>query len=546
MQSNDADSSRRVSCALQGARKGAVGPESGFAAAAFALIGMLVLAPGPSPTPSLPLGSDLALLDEIEQRALLFFCEQTLSATGLTRDRAPADGSPSLAPASVAASGFALTAWCIGAQRGWLDLGATKQRVLTLLRFVDRSVAQEHGWLYHFVDIRTGARAWRCEASTIDTALFLQGAILAREYLRDPEVTALVNRIYERVDWVWALNGERTLTHGWLPETGFIDHRWDQYSELLSLYLLGIAAPARPLPADSWGAWRREPVAEYGGRTFVSSPSLFTHQYSHAWFDFRGRHDRFLDYWENSVDATLAQRAWCASLSGRFDRWSPDLWGVTASDSPRGYMDWGGPGGSADKLDGTVVPCAPGGSLPFAPQECLRALRRMLEVGGRAVWGRYGFVDAFNPQTGWVSQDVIAINVGITLTMAENLRSGFCWNQFMRAPETRRALELAGFVRDSPTHPFKSPLLASRAQEVRRWEGVLADVSAAGPAALRNPDRGGQRGSARRVPDNESNPMVPLLADGTISPGILGVRGGAALSRRSVGRLPIGLRSSGG
>lgn len=546
MQSKKDDSSRRVSCAPQRARQVAIRPGGGFAAAALALIGMLGLAPGPSPRNSWLLRSDPGLLDEIERRAVLFFCEQTDAATGLTRDRAPAAGSPSRAPASVAASGFALTAWCIGAERGWLDLAATKQRVLTLLRFVDRSVAREHGWLYHFVDIHTGARMWRCEASTIDTALFLQGAILAREYLCDPEVTALVDRIYGRVDWVWALNGERTLTHGWLPETGFIDHRWDQYSELLSLYLLGIAAPARALPADSWDAWRREPVAEYGGRMFVSSPSLFAHQYSHAWFDFRGRHDLYLDYWENSVEATLAQRDWCASLSGRFDRWSRDLWGVTASDSSRGYMDWGGPAESADKLDGTVVPCAPGGSLPFAPRECLQALRRMLEVGGRAVWGRYGFADAFNPQTGWVSQDVIAIDVGITLAMAENLRSGFCWKQFMRAPETRRALELAGFVRKSPLHPFKSPVLAAATREIRRREGVLAGLSAAGSAALRIPAGTGQRGASRRVPDHESGPIPSLLADGTASRGILRARGAGELNRRSGGRLQIERGSRGG
>jgi hypothetical protein len=438
------------------------------------LAGFSILAPQAS-RPGVLLRPDSVLLDEIERRAINYFIDHTDPETGLTRDRAPADGSPSRAPASIAASGFALTAWCIGVDRGWLDRQAATQRALTLLRFVCRSVDQEHGWIYHFIDIHTGARMWRSEASTIDTALFLQGVILAREYLNHPEVSALANEIYARIGWTWALNGGRTLSHGWKPETGFIVDRWDSYSELLGLYLLGIGAPVNALPADSWRAWRREPLQACGTRIFIGGPALFTHQYSHAWFDFRGRHDQYIDYWKNSVDATLAQREWCATLSTRFNRWSNGLWGITASDSARGYVNWGGPEKSADRLDGTVVPCAPGGSLPFAPKECLWALRQMLDIGGVRIWGRYGFADAFNPQTGWVSPDVIAIDVGITLAMAENLRSGFCWENFMRAPETWRALALTGFESESSRRPFKSPVLAKALPEFRRVQ-LIPDV----------------------------------------------------------------------
>jgi len=428
-----------------------------------------VLAPVSQPEPNL--NDDDAFLDQIEHRAFRYFCDHTDPKTGLTLDRAPFDGSPSHAPASIAASGFALTAWCIGADRGWLDRETAIQRVLTVLRFADRTLAQQRGWFYHFVDLHTGARVWQSEASTIDTALFLQGAILAREYLNSAEVSRLVNRLYARIDWIWALNGGQTFSHGWKPETGFLAERWDSYSELLGLYLLGIGAPANALPPDAWDAWRREPVAVYGARTYLSSPSLFTHQYPHAWFDFRGKHDRFVDYWQNSVDATLAQREWSASLTHRFSFWSHDLWGLTASDSARGYVNWGGPQGPIEWLDGTLVPSAPAGSMPFAPQECLDALRQMLAVGGARVWGRYGFADAFNPQTGWVSPDVIAIDLGITLTMVENLRSGFCWKYFMRAPETRRAFAIAGVEWDTPARPFQSPVFAQAARELSPADG---------------------------------------------------------------------------
>ena len=397
---------------------------------------------------------DVAFIEELQQRAVLYFAEQTDPITGLTRDRAPADGAGSLYPASIAATGFALTSWCIADARGWLPAGEALERARRTLKFVAENVAQEHGWFYHFIDLHTGERAWKSEASTIDTALLLKGALAAREYFDDPEIRSRVDFIYGRVDWRWAMNGGTTLTHGWKPETGFIAWRWDRYSELLGLYLLGIGAPANALPAESWNAWQREPLVSYAGRTFVDCGPLFTHQYAHAWFDFREQRDQHIDYWRNSVDATLAQRDWSADQSDRFPRWSKDFWGLTASDSARGYVAWGGPSGSAAKLaDGTVVPCAPAGSLPFAPRECLAALQRMKEVGGEKVWQRYGFVDAFNPQTGWTSPDVIGIDVGITLLMAENLRSGLVWRIFMKSPEVRLGMWLAGFRSASPGDP---------------------------------------------------------------------------------------------
>jgi hypothetical protein len=394
---------------------------------------------------------DSVFLEDIQQRAVQYFVEQTDLDSGLTRDRAPADGGESAFPASIAASGFALTSWCIADARGWLPPGESRERALRTLKFVAENVAHEHGWLYHFVYVHTGERAWRSEASTIDTALFLKGALCAREYFDDPEIRKYVDFIYGRIDWQWAMNGGTTLTHGWKPESGFIPWRWDRYSELLGLYLLGIGAPAHALPPESWNAWRREPIVSYAGRSFVDCGPLFTHQYAHAWFDFREQRDEHIDYWRNSIEATLAQREWSADQVGRFPRWSENLWGLTASDSARGYVAWGGPNGSAAKMaDGTVVPCAPGGSLPFAPRECLAALRQMREVGGEKVWRRYGFVDAFNPQTGWTSPDVIGIDVGITLLMAENLRSGLVWRVFMQSPEVRLGMWLAGFRSETP------------------------------------------------------------------------------------------------
>ena len=405
---------------------------------------------------------DEAFLDDVQRRAVRYFVEQTEVGTGLTLDRSSVDGGIGDSPSSVAATGFALTAWCIADARGWMPPGEALRQVRRTLQFLAEHHAHERGWFYHFVDAKTGERVWQSEASTIDTALLLQGALLAREYLQDDEVNALVDWIYSRIDWPWAMNDARTLTHGWRPESGFIEHRWSRYSELLGLYLLGIGAPRNPLPPESWQAWEREPKVSFGDRTFIHCGPLFTHQYAHAWFDFRGRRDTFADYWQNSIDATLAQRAWSAGQQHRYAHWSNDFWGLTASDAEHGYTAWGTPGpGELDLSDGTVVPCAPGGSLPFAPAECITALRTMRQIGGPKAWGRYGFVDAFNAETGWASAEVNGINVGITLIMAENLRTGLVWRAFMLAPEVQRGMELAGFsdaATDAPALPV--PALA--------------------------------------------------------------------------------------
>ncbi|MBL9213597.1 MAG: hypothetical protein JNL92_24240 [Opitutaceae bacterium] len=431
---------------------------------------ILLAVPAGAADPAVRLSAaDTTFLDDLQRRAVRYFEEQADPLTGLVRDRAPVNGGISAVPSSVAATGFGLSAWCVAESRGWMTRDEVLRRVRGTLRFVLAGHAQERGWYYHFVDAATGRRAWDSEASTIDTALLLKGALLAREHLRDPEVTRLVDQLYARIDWPWALNGGATLSHGWRPETGFIPHRWDSYAELLGLYLLGIGAPTGALPETAWRAWRREPWVNHAGRDFIQCGPLFTHQYAQAWFDFRGRRDgQGLDYWQNSVDATLAQREWSAAQRHRFPHWSRDFWGLTASDSAHGYQAWGTPlpGGAADDLsDGTVVPSAPGGSLPFAPTECLAALRRMKAVGGDQVWGRYGFVDAFNPETRWASPDVIGISVGITLLMAENLRSGLVWRTFMRAPEVQRGMKRAGFHEPEPRS--RQPVMATVGGSVR-------------------------------------------------------------------------------
>ena len=400
--------------------------------------------------PALHLFAEVAddpLLDELERTGFALFRDEGHPLTGLIPDAARADGSGHGAVANVAGSGFALAAYCAADARGWVDHTQAVQRVRLMLRFLATQAPHEHGFLYHFLDLETGARAWDSEASSIDTALMLCGALTARQYFGDPEIRDLATHLYERVDWPWMLNGRQTLCQGWTPEKGFTRYRWEGYAEHMAMYLIGIGSPAHPLPIASWSAWRREPVGTHAGYTFIECPPLFEHQYAHAFVDFRGQRDAAADYWHNSVFATLAQREMCAGMQLEFPCFSTNLWGLTASQASNGYKAWGGPPRTTltNALDGTLVPCAPGGSIPFAPRECLDTLQAMKVRFGDRIWGKYGFADAFNPQTGWVAADVLAIDTGITLVMAENYRSGLIWKHFMRNAEVRDAMTRAGF-----------------------------------------------------------------------------------------------------
>ena len=375
---------------------------------------------------------DDLFLEDLERRAFQFFWDTAHSETGLIPDRARADGSKPGDMASVAAVGFGLTALAIGAERGWVVRADAQTRANLTLRTLRDIVPHEHGFWYHFIDMATCARAWGCEASSIDTALGLFGALSVGRYFGG-ETEALAQELYGRVDWPWMTTEEGLICHGWTPEKGFFPWSWNQFSEHWGMTRLAMLSPTHPLPASAWNEWKRIPWVTYGGRKFLHHPPLFVHQFPQAWLDWRGFTDPIsgVNFFENAREATLAQRQFCIDLCERFPGYDDNVWGLTSSDGMAGYMDWGGPPvreGDVDaRIDGTVVPCAVAGSLPFAPDECLAALRTMHARFGEKVYGPYGFADAFNPVTEWVGTDVIGIDEGITLLMAENLRTSFVW-----------------------------------------------------------------------------------------------------------------------
>lgn len=390
-------------------------------------------------------GSDDQLMEEIERAAFDFFWTEASAVTGQIRDRAPAAGGGTNTFASIASTGYGLTALCIGDKRGYGKAAEIKARVVTTLDFLANKMPHEHGFYYHFVDLNTGARFNNhIELSDIDSALLFCGVMFARQYYNDSQITRLANTILDRADWKWFLNGGTTYSMQWTPEEGFSPERWDHYCELMMMYLFGLGSKAHTIPAECWKAWSRPPIS-YAGYEFIYGDSpLFVHQYSHAWFDFRNKADELgINYFDNSVKATKAHKEFCLSLKKQFPDYAENLWGITASDYVKGYTAWGGPPAKGP-IDGTVVPCAAAGSLAFDFKNCIAVLRHIRANYPKA-WQRYGFVDAFNPLTGWYDGDVIGIDQGISMLMAENQRTGMVWKVFNSAPEVKAGMLAAGF-----------------------------------------------------------------------------------------------------
>ena len=432
---------------------------------------------GPPP----PNVTDDELIDEMERAIFQFFWNEASPSTGQVKDRALANGNDTRTLSSIAATGFGLVALCIADQRGYRPSTDVKARVLATLRFLLNQAPQQNGWFYHYIDMNSGQRALQSEVSPIDTSILLCGVLTARQfYSQDPQVVDLATQIYQRVDFPWMLNGGTAYALAWTPENGFAPARWSVYAEMMMLYLLGIGSPTHPAPAKTWEAFTR-PTLTYQNFSYITGNApLFIHQYSHAWFDFRNLKDAYADYFQNSIVATQAHKAFCLSMQNQFSDYSANLWGITSSDSANGYQAWGGPP-AMGSIDGTIVPAAAAGSIPFLPFDCLSVVRNIRLNYASQAWRKYGFVDAFNPLTGWSDADVIGINVGISMLMAENQRTGFVWRTFMTNPEMQAAMNAVGFHLGAS----RSGLKASKRDSTD--VGLFAVSQSSGTVAARSP-----------------------------------------------------------
>jgi hypothetical protein len=414
-------------------------------------------------------------LETLQRLTLDYFLKETNPENGLVPDSTRQG-----APCSITPTGFALAAYPVGVERGFITRKDAIKRTLTTLRFFWNSshgpepdATGYKGFYYHFLDMKTGRRTWDCELSTIDSTFLIAGALTAAEYFNrdtrgEREIRTLANAIYRRADWQWAQNRGVTVTHGWRPETGFIKYRWQGYNEALILYVLALASPTHPLPAKSYRAWTRSyKWKKLYGREFLYAAPLFIHQLSHMWIDFRGIQDDYMrkhetDYFENSCRATYIQQQYAIRNPRRFKGYGEYIWGLTASDGPgpaskkikgklRRFYDYSARGVPNGPDDGTLAPWAVVASLPFAPEIVLPSIQ-FFDQAFPEMTSKYGFKCSFNPTFStasskeWISKGYYGLDQGPIILMIENYRSGFLWQLMRRCPYIIDGLRRAGFA----------------------------------------------------------------------------------------------------
>ena len=419
-----------------------------------------------------------AELEKLQRQTFDYFLHETNSANGLVIDKTAPDW-----PASIAATGLGLACYPVGVERGFMSRAAAVERTLVTLRFFwnspqgrEADATGYKGFYYHFLDMETGKRGWQCELSTVDTSFLLAGVLTAGVYFDadnadEREIRSLAERLYRRADWQWAQNEGATVTHGWKPESGFLEYRWEGYDEAMLLYILGLGSQTHPLPENSYTAWTSTFCWEqhYGYEYLYAGP-LFTHQLSHVWIDFRGIQDTFMrdkgiDYFENSRRATYVQQQYAIDNPRKFADYASCCWGITASEGPgpavvkingveRQFFDYVARGVPYGPDDGTLAPWAVVASLPFAPEIVLFALDHCIHQAKLTKFNSYGFKAAFNPthpgEAGnpygwWLSPWHFGLNQGPIVLMIENYRTGLLWQLTRNCPHIISGLRRAGF-----------------------------------------------------------------------------------------------------
>lgn len=428
-------------------------------------------------------------LEEIEKRAFNYFWDTVEEETGLVPDRWP-----TRTFASIAAAGFALNAYVIGVERGFVTRAEAAARVRLSLEFMyalpqgpeAASTGGYQGFFYHFLNFKTGLRYGNSELSTVDTALFMAGVLFCASYFNGnhPDEVAIrkvADDLYGRVNWPWSIEHVPDIAMSWSPEQQFNIHDWRGYNEGMIVYVLALGSPTHPAAGNTWVSFTSNYYQHWGtleGQTHLTFGPMFGHQFSAIWIDYRGIKDEFMwpqgiDYFENSRRATLAQRAYAIRNPMDWRGYGPNIWGLSACDGPgdyklpylgqtRQFRSYSARGVSRVETfdDGTITPYAAIASLPFAPEIVIPAAKEMYRKYGSHIYAKYGFLDAFNPSfdydvplrhgkvvrgMGWVANDYIGIDQGPIIAMLENHRSELIWSVMRRNPYIRTGLRRAGF-----------------------------------------------------------------------------------------------------
>ena len=401
-----------------------------------------------------------ALLEAVQRQTFGFFWETAHPVSGLAPDRCTITEGPKDDLVATGGSGFGVMAHIVAAERAWIPRAAAAERIAHMLELLARATCY-HGVFPHFMNGRTGATIpfMRKDdgGDLVETSFLMMGLLCAREYFKrknpqESRIRGLVNYLWNDVEWSWYARGGTALQWHWSPNNGWaLDLEIRGWNECLVTYVLAASAPRYPIDPRVYHQGFAVGRNFLNGKPYYGIPlplgapfggPLFFSQYSFCGIDPRGLTDRYADYWQQNVNHVRINRAHCVRNPLRYKGYGASCWGLTSSDGADGYATH-----SPDNDDGTISPTAAISSMPYAPQEAIRAIRHFLKVHGDKIWGRFGFVDAFCAARNWYADTYLAIDQGPIVVMIENHRSQLLWNLFMKAPEIQKGLRALSFAR---------------------------------------------------------------------------------------------------
>jgi exo beta-1,2-glucooligosaccharide sophorohydrolase (non-reducing end) len=425
---------------------------------------------------------DDAFMTSVQQATFRYFWDFAHPQSGLIRERS--GGNPNIC--ATGGTGFGLFAIMIGAERGFITREEAVERVQRILNFYQTKAIRYHGAFAHWIDGRTGKTvpfsANDDGGDIVETSFLMQGVLAVRQYFNrnDPQEIDLRQKatsLWEGVEWSWYLRtpDSNSLYWHWSPNVGWAMNLkvGGGFNETMITYLLAMSSPTFPINEHCYHkGWVGQGSSYVNGSDYYGytqwvgqtqgGPLFFTH-YSFIGLDPRGLKDRYCDYFQNNRNISLINRSYCIENPGRFPGYGALVWGLTASDSPDGYL------AHAPGLDnGTIAPTAAISAMPYIPAESLASMRHMYQTYGAGLWDSFGFKDAFNPGRKWYAEGHLAIDQGPIICMIENQRTGLCWENFMKNPEIHGAIakiavkpaENSGQVAEAPMPATVAPTLA--------------------------------------------------------------------------------------
>ena len=398
--------------------------------------------------------SDEDLLTLIQEMTFKYFWDYAHPVSGLSLERLNSGET-----VTSGGSGFGIMAIPVGIERGFITREEGAERLLAIVTFLDEKAERFHGAYPHWLDGSTGEAidfsAKDNGADLVETSFLIEGLLTVQQYFdldnaTEAAIRQKITKIWEEVEWDWFLRSSDTLYWHWSPE-----HDWAMnmkitgWNEALITYVLAASSPTHPISKEVYDeGWARNGKMANGKKYYditlplgepYGGPMFFAH-YSFLGLDPRNLKDQYAGYWEQTVAHARINHAYCAANPKKFYGYSDECWGLTASDIPDGYT-----ASSPTNDNGTIAPTAAVASIPYTPEESLKAIRYFYYTLGDRLVGEYGFKDSFNLSQRWFAPSYIAIDQGPIILMIENYRTGLLWDLFMKNQDIRAGLDKLGF-----------------------------------------------------------------------------------------------------